>query len=325
MRNKTMVVEILARRVFCSALLAGATVACASARPSPEIEATFWSHRFAVRRDLAYGDDPAQKLDVYSQGAYVGEPTWFVQAEDKRPALLYIHGGGWMNGDKAGNEPWFLPFIERGWHVVNINYRLGSRTAPAAVDDAVCALRWVVDNAETYGIDRDRIVVSGGSAGGHLALMTAIVSSNDKHHCSVSGVFRTAAVINWSGITEVASLEEYLARELPQGNYARAWVGRERLVDLAAELSPVRLVNSAMPPVLTIHGDKDTIVPHAQAVMFHRRLGELRVINELLTLKGGNHGGYSDTHYQQAFGAIFAFLDRIGVTNDSAAAKAVGS
>jgi acetyl esterase/lipase len=159
-----------------------------------------------MQEDLSYGDDPAQKLDLYQQGMPVGEPAWFERASDLRPTLLFIHGGAWLYGDKTGSDPFFLPFLERGWHVVNMTYRLGRGTAPAAVDDALCALRWVADNASEYGFDRDRIVIAGGSAGGHLALMAGILGSREGHPCHPGGDFKVAAVISWFGITDVAAL-----------------------------------------------------------------------------------------------------------------------
>jgi dipeptidyl aminopeptidase/acylaminoacyl peptidase len=80
---------------------------------------------------------------------------------------------------------------------------------------------------------------------------------------------------------------------------------------MSDELSPLRLADADAPPVLTIHGDRDTVVPHAQATAFHDRLEELGVRNELITLSGGNHGGFSDQQDQHAFRSIFAFLEGV--------------
>ena len=78
------------------------------------------------------------------------------------PTLLYIHGGGWVGGGKDRQNHHFLPYLEMGFAVVNIEYRLAAvALAPAAVEDARCALRWIYNNAEKYGFDTNRIVVSG--------------------------------------------------------------------------------------------------------------------------------------------------------------------
>jgi acetyl esterase/lipase len=274
----------------------------------------FWSHRFAVSEDVAYGEDPAQVADLYLQGSWVGEPTYFEAAPEPRPTLLFIHGGGWVQGDKTGQDPWFLPFVQRGWHVVNMTYRLGPGTAPDAVDDAVCALRWVVDSAGEYGFDRNRIVVSGGSAGGHLALMAGILGSREGHPCYPGEDFRVGAVVNWYGITDIQAVDSYLAEARPDFNYARAWAGDpSRIPGLSTGYSPLAVVDGRAPPILTIHGEADSVVPHDQAVTFHSRLDDLGTGHELRSMPGGTHVGFTEEQFQEAFSAIFAFLDEVGL------------
>lgn len=103
--------------------------------------------------------------------------------------------------------------------------------------------------------------------------MAGILGVRNGHACSPNGDFKVTAVISWFGITDIGTLNGYLASTLPEANYALAWVGdNERLVEMSGELSPLRLVDAAAPPVLTIHGDRDTVVPHAQATAFHDRL-----------------------------------------------------
>ena len=143
----------------------------------------FWSHRIGIAVDVPYGDDPAQVADIYTQGQRPPGEAGFVPSTVPRPTLIWIHGGGWIRGDKATNGATFLHYLERGWNVVNINYRQGPGTAPLAVDDAVCAYKWVVDNALESG-SSNRFVVSGASAGGHLALMVGQVQL---HGCMLLG------------------------------------------------------------------------------------------------------------------------------------------
>ena len=151
------------------------------------------------------------KLDVYRpRGSQVPNPT-----------LMYIHGGGWTNGSKEGSELTFLPYLEMGWAVVNVAYRLADVAhAPAAVEDTRCALRWIYRNAEQYGFDRDAIVVTGNSAGGHLALTTGMLPESAGMEAQCPGdrmrtwnigprnvdSLEVAAIINWYGITDVADL-----------------------------------------------------------------------------------------------------------------------
>jgi len=94
------------------------------------------------------------------------------------PTLIWIHGGGWTGGVKETSMG--IPaYLAMGMNVVNVEYRLArTALAPAAVEDCRCALRWVIQNAKQYGIDVNRLVVAGGSAGGHLALTTGMLPAS---------------------------------------------------------------------------------------------------------------------------------------------------
>jgi acetyl esterase/lipase len=106
------------------------------------------------------------KLDVYQSRA----------ATNPNPTLIWIHGGNWVGGSKEASFVSLLPFLDMGWNVVNVEYRLlNVAPAPAAVEDCRCALRWIYQHAKDYNIDTNRLVVSGNSAGGHLSLMVGMV------------------------------------------------------------------------------------------------------------------------------------------------------
>lgn len=269
-----------------------------------------WMHHVAVNRDLPYGDDPEQRADLYLQGTWTGEPTFFERAQELRPTLLFFHGGGWVARDKRP-EPLIFPFIKKGWHVVSATYRLGPGTAPVAVDDAVCALKWITENAGTFGFDVDKVVVAGVSAGGHLALVSGILGSQPGHGCYPGNDFRVYSVINWFGITDIEAIEKFLAIADPDfGNYALSWIGdKSRVMQVSAAYSPVNIVDRRSPPVLTIHGTEDAVVPFDQAVSLHERLEALGVRNKLLRLEGGTHAGFTDEQFDQAVAAMLEFVN----------------
>lgn len=263
----------------------------------------FWSHRIGIEIDVPYGDDPLQVADIYTQGQRPAGTSGFVPSTVARPTLIWIHGGGWIRGDKATNGERFLHYLERGWHVVNINYRQGPGTAPQAVDDALCAYKWVVDRALANG-QSNRFVVSGASAGGHLALMVGLMNAEGDHRCRAA--IAPSAVVNWFGITDVAAVDSFLDTSQPDGNYARAWVGEpSRVAEISRRYSPIAHVSPAAPPIITIHGTADQTVPYSQAESLH---AQLTTRNRLVTLEGGTHGGFSDSQYQRAMTAIFEFL-----------------
>ncbi len=252
------------------------------------------------------------KLDVYQPGEKTGPNA----------TLIYFHGGGWTASDKESVALDFLPFMEQGWTVVNVEYRLASSAhAPAAVEDARCALRWIYRNAEEYGFDLDKIVASGTSAGGHLALTTGMLpaSAGLDHQCpgdrtriwnggtSSTQELKVAAIINWYGITDVNDLQGRPAG--PAGAYTDAWLGSDPdRLETAARVSPINYVREGLPPVMTIHGDKDPSVHYSQAVRLHEALDKAGVPNELVTVKEGGHGEFSQTEMVRIYDHIGDFL-----------------
>ena len=266
----------------------------------------FWAHRIAKQTDVAYGDDALQKWDAYFHGERVGEPTYFKADPEPRPTLVWIHGGGWVAGDKVSQIPQLIPYLERGWTVFNVNYRQGPGTAPLAVDDVMCAYQKIAAQLAERGQPTDRIVVSGASAGGHLALAVGLLNTTGNHPCRTKTPPR--AVVNWYGITDIELVDEYLAAtRAADRNYARSWAGTQaKVAEVSSDYSPVLLINDDAPPIITIHGTADSVVPFDQAESFH---SALTTPNELVALKDGNHSGFTDAQYQEAYEAIFTFLE----------------
>ncbi len=251
------------------------------------------------------------KLDVYKRR----------DATAPQPTLVFYHGGGWILGTKEASFMSVLPWLEMGWNVVNVEYRMARvAPAPAAVEDAMCALRFVVDKAKDYGIDTGRIVVSGESAGGHLALAAGIIpeTAGFTRACAGGGfsasdaaVPKVAAIINWYGITDVA---EMLAGPNAR-SYAVQWVGAAANRDeLARSVSPMKYVAAGLPPILSIQGDADKIVPYSQNVRFNEALTKAGAKSELFTVPGGGHGNFKPEERTKIYLKIREFLAQNGLT-----------
>ncbi len=244
------------------------------------------------------------KLDVYRPKVKNSKPL---------PTLIFIHGGGWRAGTKESYSLRVLPWLEKGWNVVNVEYRVTSMgRAPGAVEDCRCALRWVIENAEKYSFDKNKIVVSGQSAGGHLALMTGMAGKDttfDKN-CP-GGETRVAAIVNWFGITDVGDLLQGKNKT----EFASNWIGKDRLeqFDLIKSVSPLTYIREGLPPIITIHGDADPLVPYPHAVRLHEGLAKAKIVNELFTIKNGDHGDFSVRDSIKAYQAIFKFLKKQGI------------
>ena len=229
------------------------------------------------------------------------------------PVLVYIHGGGWVGGSKESSVLRLIPWMEMGWAVVNVQYRLGEVSlAPAAVEDCLCALRWIIRNASNYNIDPEHIVVTGNSAGGHLALTTGMVpaSAGLDRQCPGSETLSVAAIINWYGITDVGDLLDGPNTK----SYAVEWMGSmPNRFEIAERVSPLTYVRSGLPPILTIHGDADPTVPYQHGVQLHEELSKVGVSNQLHTVPGGRHGGFNRTETIAIFETIQEFLSGNGL------------
>lgn len=273
---------------------------------SVEVAARYW-----VQPDVVYAtaNNTALKLDVWYPHA-VNAPT---------PTLVYFHGGGWIFGTKESQVLQFLPFLEKGWRVVNVEYRMASNSlAPAAVEDARCALRWVYRNAKQYNFDTSKIVLTGHSAGGHLSLIAGMLPDGTSldNNCYADEKFgdvkmNVAAIINWYGITDVNDIIQ--GRNLK--NYAAMWMGSQpNAAEIAKRVSPLTYVRAGLSPVLIIHGDKDDVVPYSHATRLQEALNKARVKNDFYTIKGGGHGGFSQSEYVAAYEKIWKFLREHKIT-----------
>jgi len=149
----------MTKKWICGILLAVAPV---FAQLSPSATwATHAANDYQIFPNLTYlvASNYEAKLDIYARrGVTTPQPT-----------VIYMHGGFWVAGNKEGALMSLMPWLEMGWNVVNVEYRLGRvALAPAAVEDCLCALRYLNAQAKTYNIDTNRLVVTGESAGGHL-------------------------------------------------------------------------------------------------------------------------------------------------------------
>jgi len=225
------------------------------------------------------------------------------------PTLIYIHGGGWYRGSKEKSFLQLIPYFEMGWSVVNVEYRRAPVSpAPAAVEDCRCALWWVIQHAEEYNFDTNKLVLSGHSAGGHLCLITGMLPSSAGFDggCTGKKELKVAAIINWYGITDVSDVLNGRNKR----SFATRWLsGVKNHDELAGRLSPVNQIRKDLPPILTVHGDADPTVPYAHALQLHQRLTAADVPNKLVTVPGGEHWGFTEQQVLNIWVDIRKFLE----------------
>lgn len=211
-----------------------------------------------------------------------------------RPVLLYIHGGAWVLGDKREQGvPMMTHLAANGWICVTANYRLSPRaTFPDHVVDVKRALVWVRDHIADYGGDPRFVAISGGSAGGHLAALTALTGGDpafqpgfEDRDTSVEACVPFYGVYDFTNREGIShgSMGRLLEREVMKAKLADA----HELFDAA---SPMSRVSAGAPPFMAVHGTNDTLVPAAEARLFaHLLRGASRSPVVYAELPGAQH------------------------------------
>ncbi|MFN2545766.1 MAG: alpha/beta hydrolase fold domain-containing protein, partial [Actinomycetota bacterium] len=241
--------------------------------PWRQLVMPFWMRHPDVERikNVPYGEVRRRNLlDVYVSKE---RPTG-------APILLQIHGGGWINVSNKDHQgkPLMLHFASRGWVCFAPNYRLSPKsTWPAQIVDVKKAVAWIKEHAHEYGADPSFIVVTGGSAGGHLASLLALTSGDpsfqpgfEEADCSVQ-----AAAPHY-GIYDFADTSNMTAKMTVR--FLERAIFKKRLRDHREEFeaaSPVRRIGAEAPPFFVIHGRHDSLAPVEQTRRFVQKLREV--------------------------------------------------
>ena len=226
------------------------------------------------------------------------------KATDKRPCFHIIHGGGWQGMEPRRMYPFAADFAKRhGMVGISVQYRLyqpdKSVTVFDCVKDARSSVRYVRAHAAELGIDPDRIVVSGGSAGGHLAVATAMFDEVNEDSDDLS----------------VSCAPNALVLLFPVIDTSAEGYGQAKIGERWEELSPVHHVRKGLPPTITFHGTGDVTTPFKGAKSFHEQMLALGNRSELVVNEGGVHGYLIRTEplYEMALEKSAAFLKEVGM------------
>ena len=223
------------------------------------LQIPFHPRDMQLRRNVVYGPESRHRLDIWRLST---TPT-------DAPVIYYLHGGAWTFGDKREQgRPMLHEFVLRGWIVVAINYRLAPRFPwPAQIEDATRALGWIKKNIATYGGDPERVVVAGGSAGGHLASLVALSADDptwrpdemdDVEDWSVRGALSFYGVLEMTGDEmQWRGLGRMILRLLERRVVQQPFEGNE---ELYRSLSPFDRITPHAPPFFVVQGVNDTLV-----------------------------------------------------------------
>ncbi len=210
--------------------------------------------------------------------------------EGRMPVVLYIHGGGWMGGNRKGERNTFL--AAHGFFTISIDYRLSNQAIyPAQIEDAKAAVRWVRANAEHYHLDPEHIGVWGHSSGAHLATLLGtsaqipeLEGNSPPQHFSS----HVQAVVDMCGPTDLSQMGGW--HNLPDSPDARLLGGLvQEHLDLVRLANPITYVHSDLPPFLLFHGTQDEIVPLNQSELLYEALTKVGADVTFIPMQDENH------------------------------------
>jgi acetyl esterase/lipase len=248
---------------------------------------TFWLFGYLVILCIEIDAQPKLKIKKWENISFVTRSTGDLHLDvirrsdsKKRPAVLCLHGGFWAKGSKKFMHPLAEGLVEKGYVAVCSNYRLTDvAPAPAQLHDVFSAIRFLRENAFKYGIDPNKIGVTGSSAGGYLAIMAAVFDSGDKRTRPNAAVgmgaqtdltsphIQNSTVLNWS------KFMGGFYHQVPQ-NYINQ--------------SPINHLSSDDPPIAIICGEYDK--PSTRANGFRKKASQLGVPTRLTEIPGAPHG-----------------------------------
>ena len=259
--------------------------------------------------DKPYADtqNPRQRLDLILPSK---------PASKAIPAIVFIHGGAWRQGNKRSGRRLLTPFVESGRYVgVSVGYRLSQEARwPAQIHDCKAAIRWIRANAKAYGIDPKKIAVWGTSAGGHLVSMLGVSENIEDlegalgKHTNESS--RVTCVANYFGPSALLTMDDFPSSithnssDSPESQLIGGPIQEHK--EKSQNASPITHVTKDDAPFLHVHGDQDKLVPFNQSQVLDAALDKAGVPSLLITMRDRGHGGFNspelDTLLQRFFG-----------------------
>ncbi|MGE8035420.1 alpha/beta hydrolase fold domain-containing protein [Lysinibacillus sp. NPDC093692] len=246
--------------------------------------------------------------------------VWPAHASSKtalNPAVINVHGGGWVEGDKNSAPHWNQYLSELGYTVFDVQYRMPPHAEwKDEVGDVKSAIGWVVEHADTYKIDPTKINLMGQSAGGNLAMLAAYSMGNEELSASTN-VAPTPinSVINIYGPTDMTKFYQGSPSPDYVQNVMKEYIGGtpSQFPDRYKKLSPINYIGEHTPPTITFLGMDDRIVPIEQAKILDTALSKNNVLHELYLLPHADHiydGTPGNLNTQVTFEKVKMFLEK---------------
>jgi acetyl esterase/lipase len=263
-----------------------------------------------LETDIIYGKGGAEALTL--------DLTRPKQGLRPFPALVFVHGGGWVGGKKEDFRPFMLAFTQQGIVCISVNYRLAPKNVfPAQIEDVKCAVRWMHANAAKYHVDPNRIGALGGSAGAHLVGLLGTTGGTKKWEGKGGNPEQSSAIstmVCLSGPYDLSMAYRNSVRQNgKEGGAVRgmleAFLGgtSERKAALYREASPILYASKQTVPALLTHGTADPLLPIEQSDTFAARLKSVGAEVEIMRIEGAGHADFGPKP-EQALERVMAFV-----------------
>ena len=228
--------------------------------------------------EYKYIDSTSLQLDIYR----------LKDLEEPAPVMIFVHGGAWRTGKRSDYLPYLLDYAKKGYVTATVSYRLVKQAVfPAAVQDVNCAVKYIKNHAGVYGIDPNKVVLIGGSAGGHLSLMIGYGGSEElfNQDCPLDNDSKVNAIIDLYGPTDLTTpyaISTYQVQDFLKASY-------EENPGIYKMASPNTFISSDDPPTLIFQGTIDSLVPVSQSDSLDSWLAKAGIPHEYHRLKGWPH------------------------------------
>ncbi|WP_223649491.1 alpha/beta hydrolase [Hymenobacter psoromatis] len=262
---------------------------------------------YKVTKDVSYGVDAEQDMDIY-----LAENV--KKLKNKNYTIIFLHGGGYYISDKSREERYIQPYLKKGMNVVNLNYRI-KRGIPIATEDLTYALNFLKVHNATYHLNLERVVLTGFSAGAHIASMVAVTANDPTYPNKLAAGIKIAGVINFSGPVDGLDVVEkvFMSNEVPimkEIGFALFPATTDYAPkEYIRKYEPITYFDKNDPPFFIWHGGKDDQVPPETFEKFVGLLNEDKKKNEVFFLPQGLHSPNS-SELKDAYVEIFKFLDK---------------
>lgn len=268
---------------------------------SPEERAS----AYEIYKDVFYGSDAEQNIDIYlsKQASRYGKSNF---------TIVFLHGGGYYFSDKTQEERYIEPYLKKGLNVVNLNYRL-KRGVPMATSDLTHALNFLKAKNADYGLNLENVIVTGFSAGAHIATNVGLAQNNPEYPNKLDGGIQIVGIINFSGPVDRLDMVERIFTEHPNEQYqavgkalfsTEEYESKENL----SVFEPITYFDTNDPPVFLWHGGQDDQIP---PVTFERFVPLLRKDKDFrIFIPEAKHSPTKE-ELEKAYIEVFKFLDEL--------------